>query len=279
MPKIRLHQNPERTIAGVLCDTGADIATLDELAKVVQLTNEVLSDYLQVRTESIAKTVTLGGRVLSEWVAVKKQIQQTNRAHGGLFNPIRSIPIGETTHSILLGDLLNPRGSHGHGGLFLESFLTLLGIPQPDEGKWVVTVEKGHIDILLRRLKPRSIVIIENKSNDAIYQPNQLYRYWYQKMRRPYPDLDYKSNLELRSFKIVYLPSDSFKHPPENSLMRPAEWATETELPERIPIEPQPITFQDLMEHWLHHTAGKVAVTNARLTTFLHFYSELWQNP
>jgi hypothetical protein len=142
------------------------------------LINEVLTDYLQVIEEGISKPITLGNLVLSDWMAAKAELEAMNKASGGLFNPLlQFIDIGETTHSALLGDLLNPQGSHGQDNLLLKSFLTLIDIPEPSRGKWFVTVEKGRIDILLRRLKPSSVVIIENKSNHATDQKHQLYRY------------------------------------------------------------------------------------------------------
>src|SRR5438552_2949701 len=90
------------------------------------LINEVLTDYLQLRgdaVKSVPQTVTAGDQILSAWMATKRELDLANRTQGDLFNPLRSIGIDETTHSVLVGDFLNPRGSHGQGGLFLESFL------------------------------------------------------------------------------------------------------------------------------------------------------------
>jgi hypothetical protein len=239
------------------------------------LVNEVLTDYLREKAEGVAKTLTLGGQILSKWVAAKAELKKTNRAQGSLFNPLQSIYIGETTHSALVGNLLNPQGSHGQASLFLESFLALLGVPEPSKGKWVVTVENGRIDILLRRLKPSSVIIIENKSNYAGDKKNQLYRYWHRKICVPYPNLDYTSEFTKRSFKIVYLAPDSSKNPVNDSLERPLEWA-KMNLPKRIPIEPKHLTIQELIKHWLADPDVRISETNVRLTTFLHFYSELW---
>jgi hypothetical protein len=239
--------------------------------------NEVLDDYLNLKAEAIVKSIPLADQVLAKWMAEKAELKEKNRTDGSLFNPLKSIDIGETTHSTLLGDLLNPQGSHGQKKLFLESFLTLIGVPDPAKGKWVVTVEKGRIDILLCRLKPSSVVIIENKSNNANDQPNQLYRYWHQKIYTPYPKLDYQSDNTKRSFQIVYLPPDSCKKLDEDSLNRPRELAYVMPLHERIPIKPHVLPFQDLMKNWLAGSAGKIAATNFRLTAFLKFYSELWE--
>src|SRR6266487_2142717 len=96
------------------------------------LINEVLTDYLQLRgdaVKSFTQTVTAGDQILSAWMATKRELDQANWTQGDLFDPLQSIEIGETAHSALLGDLLNPRGSHGQGGLFLESFLRLIEVP------------------------------------------------------------------------------------------------------------------------------------------------------
>lgn len=240
---------------------------------MVLLINEVLTDFIQTRDDNIAKNLTLDDEVLSKWVSTKAQLEEANKLDSCFFNPLRSIPIYETTHSAILGDLLNPHGSHGQGNLFLQPFLNFLNVPDPAKGKWTVTVEKGRIDILLRRILPKCVIIIENKSNFADDQPNQLYRYWEQEIYRQNPNLNYESDDIKRLYQIVYLPPDISKKLDDNSLKRPSDWSTT--MPERIPIDPKLITFQELMQLWLAETAIKLDATiNSRLTAFLRFYSD-----
>lgn len=54
-------------------------------------------------------------------------------------------------------------------------FLEYIGF-EKDEGneEWIITAEEGRVDVLLRRQNPLGAVIIENKSNWAGDQPNQL---------------------------------------------------------------------------------------------------------
>lgn len=85
------------------------------------------------------------------------------------------------THSAFLGELLNPKGSHGFGTLFLKLFLTQIGaIGKPDEkdkidvetaklsleqpigGKDDQNISGGRVDIYLRDNNDRTICI-ENK--------------------------------------------------------------------------------------------------------------------
>ncbi len=90
------------------------------------------------------------------------------------------------THSRFIAELLDPKGSHGQGIVFLELFLSQMQIEGIDSTKAKVEIEKfagwknedategGYIDIIIRT--ENFAVILENK----IYagdQENQLLRY------------------------------------------------------------------------------------------------------
>ncbi|MGJ1412809.1 PD-(D/E)XK nuclease family protein [Sphingobacterium thalpophilum] len=92
------------------------------------------------------------------------------------------------THSAFLSELLNPKGSHLMGNIFLEAFLSKLDLSDYIDAKTTnVFVEKhigaisednlrgGRLDIILRDKKGRSIVI-ENKIY-ADQGENQIGRY------------------------------------------------------------------------------------------------------
>jgi len=248
-----------------------------ELSKAA-LINEALVDYLRLRDESvqsIEEIATNGTQVLSAWMSAKEKLLSENKTNSCLFNPFHTIGIGETTHSALVGNLLDPHGSHGQGRLFLESFLTLIGIPEPSAGKWVITVEQGRIDILLRRETPCSVVIIENKSNGAIDQKNQLYRYWH---RFIHPQITGAANSKKQFFKVVYLTPTLSKEPVGDSLSRPQELDSTPNLPQRVPIELVCIlTLERLVKNWLADANVNISQMNSRLATFLQFYAELWE--
>lgn len=112
--------------------------------------------------------------------------------NGDFFN-IFSILKMETdevkTHSAFLAELLNPKGSHGQGNIFIDEFVkNILHINNLDTKNADVTVEYsigqiakdykqgGRIDILIRFHKPDFLILIENKI-DAGDQPYQLFRY------------------------------------------------------------------------------------------------------
>jgi hypothetical protein len=90
------------------------------------------------------------------------------------------------THSVLLAELLNPRGKHGLGSRFLEHFLDLIDFREFDVsnvsvcGPYTVGpintdyTEGGSIDILIK--SGRQCIAIENKIH-AGEQKNQLWRY------------------------------------------------------------------------------------------------------
>ncbi len=102
-----------------------------------------------------------------------------------VFNILRIAHYEVRTHSPILAELLNPKGSHGQGAVFLKDFCSTVGIRDFDaESGWVrleshigrqTTDEGGRIDILVAD-RNGSQLIIENKIY-ALEQPNQLKRY------------------------------------------------------------------------------------------------------
>lgn len=143
-------------------------------------------------------------------------------------NFFKKIQITEPQHSCILGDLLNPIGSHHQGDLFLKLFFEVLDIEYSKNDLWFVTVEKERFDIRIASKNFKKIIIIENKSNWADDQPNQLYRYWYYGIYLP--QKRYKSN-ECFS-KILYLSPSDFKSPSEQTMLRPNDF--ENYLPKRL---------------------------------------------
>ena len=113
-----------------------------------------------------------------------------NVKHGDNFNifEIYNMRYDELSHSKFLYVLLNPKGFHGKGTLFLEKFLSILdikGFPltnvKVEKEYYVGKIEEnydsgGIIDIFISDRKSGKNIIIENKINtDEGY--NQLPRY------------------------------------------------------------------------------------------------------
>ena len=116
--------------------------------------------------------------------------EELMRATGGNFNLFQVLGIGHyevKTHSPILAELLNPKGRHGQGELFLKLFLDQIGIGKADfEAKDAkVTTEYyvgektddsgGRIDIIIKDGSGRKI-LIENKIH-APDQEKQMTRY------------------------------------------------------------------------------------------------------
>lgn len=243
----------------------------------------VLAKYRKARESKSVDFISRNRRLLAGWKALKKehqlwiqQQQKLNRSEGHLFNPLHLMSIGETKHSLLLGYLLQPRESHSYGKAFLIPFLTMLGVADPELGEWEVTVERYRIDLLLRRKDPASVVIIENKSNNAVDAPNQLYRYWRKVIHDPHQiEFNKYQSADIQShFKIIYLSSGAYKSPELHSLLKPASSDDSEGLPDRLPLNYEHFTFNEDIAGWLADMVKLVEDDNLRLRTYLEFYKE-----
>lgn len=248
------------------------------------LLTRVLTDYLAFQQASQSASLPLFAQVLESWSHAATEIAARNRSRGISFNPFRLIKIGETSHSRIIGDLLNPRGSHGQGALLLKVFLERLGYPEPESDGWQVTVETGRVDILIWRSFPeKSAIIIENKSNNAGDQLNQIYRYWHREMylweRELWNATDeltiHKRN---KRFHIVYLPTDGGRSPAEHCMERPEDWTNDDNPHQRVPLECTTMSLLELTQLWLGNALSDVPATNTRLRDFLNQYQELWKS-
>ena len=181
--------------------------------------------------------------------------------------------ISEPIHSRILHFFLSDNPMHGQGKLFLSAFLEYIGF-EKDKGneEWIITAEEGRVDVLLRRLNPLGAVIIENKSNWAVDQPNQLYRYWYENIHKREEDCctDYYSKHP--EYKIVYLVTDEVKHISANSILRPVDYPEY--LPEELPMELKVLTFHEDIPEWLGECMGKLPAENTPLRNLIAQYIE-----
>ena len=126
---------------------------------------------------------------------ISRRFAEVEKTTGAGFNLLHLLNMGhyETkTHTPILTDLLNPKGSHGQGGVFLKLFLsTCFGedskFLSATEGT-IVTEEKyigrvdhadasgGRIDIHLQSANGDELLAIENKIH-AEEQDQQIQRY------------------------------------------------------------------------------------------------------
>ncbi len=220
--------------------------------------------------------------IAPQFERVRNQIRESNRLTSAGLNLIKLFSPGETMHSYLLAYLLNPRESHGQRSLFLNVFLKRLGVENLNQEKenWRITAETARIDILLRRTDPHSVIIIENKSNLANDQPNQLYRYWYQEIYKPLSNRNLENkdifNLSHEHYQLLYLVPEHWKTPSENSLTKPAELEYDLNLPDKVPMICKQIHLRHDIVEWLRECYVLLPESNYRIKEFISQYIEYW---
>ena len=156
-------------------------------------------------------------RIVSQKIKEQRKEKFERGESFNIFNDLGFMSDEVHLHSMFLANLLNPKGSHGQRGKFLEAFLKMLQKSFPalsadslelDTAIASVEVEKyigrqtdsegGRIDVYLSDGKHS--IIIENK----IYagdQRHQMLRYWNYGMSQ-------KGNDTEKSFVLIYLTLD-----------------------------------------------------------------------
>ena len=205
--------------------------------------------------------------------------RNANTADGHNFNvfnllEICGVKIGETSQSHILKFLLEPNEMHGQGNLFLKLFLRKLNIGVSDDfdkERWTVHSEDGKVDLLLTRANPLAVVVIENKSNWAVDQPNQLYRYWhyaiYSRTRETDGGFYERENAR---FRVVYLAPNDGKMPSAQTKERP-HYFPKT-LPTTLPMKVDVRTFDNFIYQWLEDCKQVLPPTNHAMREFLRQY-------
>lgn len=161
--------------------TTGTIDTIDRAAS--QVTPE------EVRARRLAVIGDLYGRAVRHRDRAVTE-QDTTAPHLNLFAEL-GIARRELQHSNVLRLLLDPRGTHGQGNLFLRAFLDRLAQDRPalrdlsaaHDHAWRVRREvfcgvgRGFADLVLNNPKLGLWIVVENKI-DADDQDAQLARYW-----------------------------------------------------------------------------------------------------
>ena len=215
--------------------------------------------------------------------------RELHKTDGHLFNILslwnRLSGLGETLHSRLLHFLLSPDVLHGQGYRFLFEFLLLAGVDNPQKGKWIVTAEESccesRVDVLLKRHHPHSVIVIENKSNWATDQANQLYRYWYRQIHTCRADCDPSYYRDRNDLRIIYLSPSENKAYSEQTCRKPLYDPTLFDskaeydyLPEQIPLKPELWTFDNQIQQWIERCMELLNESNIPLKNYLHQYKE-----
>jgi hypothetical protein len=179
----------------------------------------------------------------------------------------------ETQHSKVLGELLSPRGKHEKGNLFLELFFKniLMDIPFNNNETWIVTTGQEYYDVRIRNADYSTVIILENKSNKAGDQPNQLYRYWYNGIYR----MQSKLKTERAKYgKILYISPDYNKQPDEQT-KQPGDGLSGNKM--IIPKDTiKTIYFHDEIDKWLGDCLNNVEC-KSDIFYYLKQYREFWR--
>jgi hypothetical protein len=249
---------------------------------VFALYGDLISDMAAFHSERVQQRQQALATLIPAIGYASAQAKERNRLESCDLNVFRFFSPGETTHSRLLAYFLDPEESHGQGHLFLIEFLRLLGISESDSVSghpWIVTAEVGRVDVLIKRAHPHTVVIIENKSNFAADQPNQLYRYWhqeiYQKQRANLCSAIDVENPPASHYRLVYLSPASWKQADAQSSRRPATW--DTSLPEVVPMKTDHHLFGEFVVQWLSNSIALLPPSNHRLLEFTKQYIQFWQ--
>ena len=156
-------------------------------------------------------------RIVSRKIKEQRKEKFERGENYNIFNDLGFMSDEVHLHSMFLANLLNPKGSHGQRGKFLEAFLKMLQKSfsaisadnlELDITNASVEVEKyigrqtdsegGRIDIYLTDGKHS--IIIENKIY-AVDQYHQMLRYWNYGMSQKGDDTE-------KSFVLIYLTLD-----------------------------------------------------------------------
>lgn len=217
---------------------------------------------------------------INDFVSIMEQVREKRNSNAKLGKNInvftlwnRFSGLTEPIHSRILHFLLTADPMHGQGNLFLKLLLKRIGIDDDkDSNEWIVTAEKGRVDIMLKRYHPHSIVIIENKSNWAQDQENQLYRYWFKNIHRYEEDCRPEFYDNHPEYKIVYLVPDKSKKYCDNSLERPSDLSSN--LPQKLPIKPIVLSFKEEISDWLKECMESLPEENTPLINLISQYNE-----
>jgi hypothetical protein len=175
----------------------------------------------------------------------------------------------ETEHSNILYNILNPESKHGMGNKFLKHFLeTVSDKIFFDNEKWFVTAEAERYDVYIRNVDFTKILILENKSNGANDQPNQLYRYWYYGI--------YKKQLLMRQCKgeILYVSPNFNKYPDTQTKQPPIELEKENiKMPSDVI---KVIFYQNEIDKWLEKCMCAVSEGSA-IYFYIKQYRDYWR--
>jgi len=216
-----------------------------------------------------------------------------------LLNIFKQLDPLEPQHSRIICDLIDPNNPNNeYASVFLKYFFNIVlkdnNFQDSPDDNWEVTAEKERFDIRIRNQDNSKIIIIENKSNWAGDQPNQLYRYWYLGIHQIQKDK--KDNVNLYN-KIIYLsPSENKKYddqsktrPKDPRVLNLTEYSQDQNLPEYLDKDPfikdenkliKIVYFQPTIVDWLDECINYLEKENKKANTYYYLlqYKDFWRD-
>lgn len=129
--------------------------------------------------------------------AHRRHAEVLARATGEQFNIFKILGIGHYevgTHSPMLGNLLNPKGSHGQGDAFLRQFVSLTGIANFDTASARLELEYD-IGTVTDKTGGRIDIVILDRGGNAIFIENKIYAGDQENQLRRYRQRDSRAHL------------------------------------------------------------------------------------
>jgi hypothetical protein len=211
-----------------------------------------------------SQQILMKAKLVSEMEVCIQSSRLANQETSEWFNPLFYFNIRETLNSRILADLLDPNFKHGQYDLFLKEFLKHIGMKYSIEDRWHISCESENVDIVLSADSPKRVIVIENKINGAIDQPNQLYRYYKLKIASHFEPA--KQNPE--RYKIVYLTKYAEKTCSDYSIFS-------ADGKERVPEEIiTNLTFRSDIKEILTNCLTELNPNNYRMRAFINFLIE-----
>ena len=178
--------------------------------------------------------------LLRQVATITQKNSEILNATGGRFNMFRICGVNhyENTHSAIIAELLNPKGTHSLKSELLEAFLSLIDkdfVPtdfNPSNATVYTeytTTDKGRIDILIKDAN-KNALIIENK----IYAADQ-----YEQLKR----YDQFAKKEFKAYQIYYL----------------TLWGSEASLQSGEGVNYLTISYADTIIRWLDKSIALAA--------------------
>lgn len=206
------------------------------------------------------------GILKNNYLLIKGLIEEINVKEAADFNVFDILGLGHLevrAHTPFLAELLNPRGSHGQGNLFLRrffQFFDFLPLAEISKINWKVIKESESIDLRIVNYKLKKAIFIENKVYTDSHS-GQLSRY-YKKWRESFPN----------GGQFMYL-TISGGQPDDAGFDDKVDPRFTKELIKR---EMRCISYKTHIKEWLEGTFPNIQATRVRET--IHQYLHLIDN-